>query len=119
MNFLLAPAPAPTCLPEQVQRYEAGVHAFEFDVNLAPYDLRSYGAWRELSAHITENVVTKVSPVRYVNGRELPIDSGALVIVGPDRVMYHCHCTIRHNTNAQTYMHLFTCMKDVFNHLHE
>ena len=31
----------------------AAVRRFEFDASLAPYDLRAYAQWRQLSGHIT------------------------------------------------------------------
>jgi hypothetical protein len=47
----------------QAERYAQGVKRFEFDASLAPYDLRSYNRWRELSCYVTAEVIDAVQPL--------------------------------------------------------
>lgn len=47
----------------QTGRYAAGVARFDFDRELAPYDLNRYGQWVSLSNHITQAVLKQLLPV--------------------------------------------------------
>eukprot|EP00775_Hariotina_reticulata_P011434 gene11434-11580_t len=47
---------------EEESRYAAGVARFDFDRQLAPYDLGRYSQWFSLSSHITEQVLSALLP---------------------------------------------------------
>jgi hypothetical protein len=49
------------CLQEA--RYIAGVQRFDFDRELAPYDLNRYSQWVSLSCHISKHVLQELLPV--------------------------------------------------------
>jgi A1 cistron-splicing factor AAR2 len=49
--------------PCQVERYRLGVRSFQLDQHLAPYDLNSWNGWRQLSGHISADVVQAVQPL--------------------------------------------------------
>ncbi|KAK9829455.1 hypothetical protein WJX72_005966 [[Myrmecia] bisecta] len=52
---------------DEVERYAAGVRRLDFDASLAPYDLRSYPRWKQLSQHITQALVAKLAPAGHGN----------------------------------------------------
>jgi hypothetical protein len=47
----------------QKARYIVGVHRFDFDRELAPYDLNRYSQWVSLSCHISQHVLQELMPV--------------------------------------------------------
>jgi hypothetical protein len=47
----------------QAGRYAAGVARFDFDRELAPYDLNRYGQWAALSSFISSTVLHQLLPV--------------------------------------------------------
>jgi A1 cistron-splicing factor AAR2 len=47
----------------QAERYAAGVARFDFDRELAPYDLNRYGQWAALSSCISSTVLQQLLPV--------------------------------------------------------
>jgi len=47
----------------QAGRYAAGVARFDFDRELAPYDLNRYSQWTALSCHISSTVLQQLLPV--------------------------------------------------------
>uniref|UniRef100_A0A383WLT7 AAR2 splicing factor homolog n=1 Tax=Tetradesmus obliquus TaxID=3088 RepID=A0A383WLT7_TETOB len=51
-------------LPDEDEeaRYVAGVQRFDFDRELAPYDLNRYSQWVTLSCHISEDVLQELLP---------------------------------------------------------
>ncbi|KAI3424879.1 hypothetical protein D9Q98_008263 [Chlorella vulgaris] len=48
---------------DEVERYLLGVRSFQLDQHLAPYDLNSWNGWRQLSGHISADVVQAVQPL--------------------------------------------------------
>lgn len=44
-------------------RYVQAVKSFQLDAHLAPYDLASHNAWRQLSCHVSGAVVDALQPV--------------------------------------------------------
>ncbi|KAL4437251.1 hypothetical protein ABPG75_004390 [Micractinium tetrahymenae] len=48
---------------DEVERYTHAVKSFQLDQFLAPYDLASYNRWRQLSCHISADVIDAVQPV--------------------------------------------------------
>lgn len=47
----------------QAEPYAAGVRRFDFDQNLAPYNLHAYQQWQNLSSYISKQTVSKLSPL--------------------------------------------------------
>lgn len=47
----------------QAEAYTAGVRRFDFDQNLAPYNLHAYQQWQKLSHHISKECVERLSPL--------------------------------------------------------
>ncbi|GAX79849.1 hypothetical protein CEUSTIGMA_g7289.t1 [Chlamydomonas eustigma] len=48
---------------DEAERYAEGVRRFEFDSFLAPYDLSRSRRWSGLSNYVTDNLISKLSPV--------------------------------------------------------
>lgn len=51
------------CPSLQAGRFTHAVRTFQLDQFLAPYDLASYNRWRQLSSHVSADVVDAVQPV--------------------------------------------------------
>lgn len=47
----------------QAEPFEVGARRFDFDQNLAPYNLHAYQQWQNLSGYISKSVVSKLSPL--------------------------------------------------------
>lgn len=47
----------------QAEAYTAGVRHFDFDQNLAPYNLHAYQQWQQLSNHISQECIQSLSPL--------------------------------------------------------
>ncbi|KAL3161609.1 hypothetical protein ABBQ32_010467 [Trebouxia sp. C0010 RCD-2024] len=48
---------------DEAEPYAAGVRRFDFDQNLAPYNLHAYQQWQNLSSYISKQTVSKLSPL--------------------------------------------------------
>lgn len=47
----------------QAEPFVAGARRFDFDQNLAPYNLHAYHQWQSLSSYISKGVTNKLSPL--------------------------------------------------------
>ena len=47
---------------DEIARFTAGVKRFDFDANLAPYDLASYKLWLSLTRFISPKTAARISP---------------------------------------------------------
>lgn len=47
----------------QAEAFTAGVRRFDFDQNLAPYNLHAYQQWQGLSSNISKQTISKLSPL--------------------------------------------------------
>lgn len=47
---------------DEVQRFTAGVKRFDFDTNLAPYDLASHELWQSLTRFISPRTTARIAP---------------------------------------------------------
>ena len=47
---------------DEAERYAAGVRSFDFDANLAPYDLGSWGLWQSLTRFISPRTTARIAP---------------------------------------------------------
>lgn len=47
---------------DEEERYAAGVRRFDFDANLAPYDLGSWGLWQSLTRFISPRTTARIAP---------------------------------------------------------
>lgn len=47
----------------QAEPFAAGVRRFDFDQSLAPYNLHAYQQWQNLSGYISQQTISKLSPL--------------------------------------------------------
>ncbi|TVU07028.1 hypothetical protein EJB05_47067 [Eragrostis curvula] len=51
-------------LPEEEEiRYTEAVRRFEFDDHLGPYNLDSFGDWKQLSSYLSKSVIERLEPI--------------------------------------------------------
>uniref|UniRef100_A0ACD5W3L8 Uncharacterized protein n=1 Tax=Avena sativa TaxID=4498 RepID=A0ACD5W3L8_AVESA len=58
-----------TLSEEEEIRYSEAVNRFEFDDHLGPYNLSSFGDWKQLSSYLSGSVIERLEPI----GREITI----------------------------------------------
>jgi hypothetical protein len=73
----------------QEARYVAGVQRFDFDRELAPYDLNRYSQWVSLSCHISEHVLEQLMPVSRQHCCPYPFPLLLLVLLAPHSAVLH------------------------------
>lgn len=47
----------------QAEAYTAGARRFDFDQNLAPYNLHAYQQWQHLAGYISKSCIERLSPL--------------------------------------------------------
>ena len=47
----------------QAEPFQAGARRYDFDQNLAPYNLHAYQQWQSLSSCISQSVISRLSPL--------------------------------------------------------
>lgn len=47
----------------QAEPFQAGARRYDFDQNLAPYNLHAYQQWQSLSSCISQGVISRLSPL--------------------------------------------------------
>ncbi|KAM3393488.1 hypothetical protein ACQJBY_014289 [Aegilops geniculata] len=52
-----------TLSEEEEIRYSEAVKRFEFDDQLGPYNLDSFGDWKQLSSYLSQNVIERLEPI--------------------------------------------------------